>query len=176
MRTAFLTLTLLAACASNVAAAKPPAPVNARTIQNLPDFPLGHLRGSISPKLYKSLIISPVTAWVIAQVSSSPGAPPKLVRSDAGGAFDALALDMAKGWNAVGYNTIESRLSKPTLNVHLLIYKIADGLMAVNFSHNDEAFHAGRQYSDIWVGVFKGGQWTRIGGTKVMRQSPEPYR
>ena len=176
MKTAFLTLTLLAACASNVAAAKPPAPANARTIQNLPDFPLGHLRTSISPKLYKSLAISPVTAWVVAQVSSIPGSAPKLVRSDAGGAYDELALAMAKGWNAVGYNTTESRLHQPTLNVHLLVYKIADGLMAVNFSHNDEAFHAGPQLTDIWVGVFKDGKWTRIGGTKVMRQSPEPYR
>ena len=176
MKTAFLTLTLLAACASNFAAATPPAPANARNITTLRNFPLGHLRMSISPKLYKSLVISPLTAWVVAQVSSIPGSQPKLVRSDAGGEYDQLALTMAKGWNAVGYNTTESRLHQPTLNVHLLVYKIADGLMAVNFSHNDEAFHASRQYSDIWVGVFKDGKWTRIGGTKVTRQSPEPYR
>jgi hypothetical protein len=134
------------------------------------------LKGSLSPKLYKSLIISPVTAWVVAQAPVGEGAQPKIVRSDAGGAFDKLALEMAKGWSSVGYDTTESRTQRPLLMVHLLIYKIADGLMAVNFSHNDQAFYHGLQHSDVWVGVFKDGKWTRIGGTKVIRHSPEPYR
>ena len=100
----------------------------------------------------------------------SGGGNAKIVRSDAGGAYDKLALEMAKGWGAVGFNTTESRLSRPTLNVHLLLYKIADGYMAVNFSHNDEAFHHGSQHTDVWVGVWKNGKWTRIGGTKVTRE------
>ncbi len=127
------------------------------------------------PKLYQSLSISDVTAWVVASVPPR-GGEPKIIHSEAGGEFDKMALSMAKGWEPVGYNTTESRVHPPSLDVHLLIYKIADGIMAVNFSHNDEAFNAGVQYSDVWVGVWKDGKWTRVGGTKVTRQSPEPYR
>ena len=158
------------------AAAPPAPPANARTIRNLPDFPLAHLKMSLSPKLYKSLIISPLTAWVVAQAPAGEGTEPKIVRSDAGGVFDKLALEMAKGWGSVAYDTTESRTQRPSLMVHLLIYKIVDGLMAVNFSHNDQAFYHGIQHSDVWVGVFKNGKWTRIGGTKIIRYFPEPYR
>ena len=155
-------------------AAAPPA--NARTIRNLPGVPLAHLKMSLSPKLYKSLLISPVTAWVVVQAPMLEGAQPKIVRSDAGGLFDKLAQEMAKGWGAYGYDTTESRAQRPSLNVHLLVYKIADGLMAVNFAHNDQAFYHGIQYSDVWVGVYKDGKWTKIGGTKVKRDLPEPNR
>ena len=153
----------------------PPLPANARTIQNLPGFPLSHLKTSVRPNLYNSLLISPVTAWVVVEVSDLAGAEPKLIRSDAGGAFDKLAKEMGKGWGGVGYNTTGSRVQHPSLSVHLLIYKIADGLMAVNFSHNDQAYYAGLQYSDVWVGVYKDGQWNRVGGTKVIRNLPQPH-
>jgi len=154
----------------------PPSPVSAdaRTIRNLQDFPLGHLKMSLSPRLYKSLIISPVTAWVVAQVGLH--SKPKIVHSEADGAFDSLALAMAKMWEPVGYDVTESRAQSINIMVHLLIYKLPDGLMAVNFAHNDQSFYAGIQHSDVWVGVYKDGKWTRIGGTKVIRNFPEPYR
>ena len=157
-------------------AGKPaPPPANARTINNLSGFPLAHLKKALSPKLYKSLLISPVTAWVVAQAPASSGAEPKILQSDAGGQFDGLAKEMAKDWTPVGFNTTESRLHRPpVLRVHLLIYKLPDALLAVNFSHNDESYHQGLQYSDVWVGTYKNGKWTRVGGTKFTRKTPEP--
>jgi hypothetical protein len=171
-------LSLFVVLHSFAAPPPPAAPANARTIRNLPDFPLAALKVSLNPKLYKSLLISPVTAWVVAQAPTVTSPEPKIMRSDAGGAFDKLALALAKEWGSVGYNTTESRTHFPSLKVHLLIYKIADGLMAVNFAYDDEAFYqsAGMQHTDVWVGVYKNGQWRRIGGTKVIRNSPEPYR
>jgi len=148
--------------------------VHPRTIQNLPDFPLSTLKMSLSPKLYKSLSVSNVDAWIVALVPPH-GGEPKIVHSEAGGVFDKLALGIAKEWGMVGYNTTESRTHSPSLKVQLLIYKIVDGLMAVNFANNDEAFYAGPQYSDVWVGLWKDGKWTRIGGTKVIRETPKPY-
>jgi hypothetical protein len=176
-------LILTAHCAVQAAPASPPSAkgqtikvkVNPRTFHNLPNFPVSTLKVSLSPKLYQSLSISDLTAWIVAQVPPH-GGEPKIIHSEAGGEFDAMALSMAKGWSATGYDTTESRVHAPSLDVHLLIYKIADGIMAVNFSHNDEAFHAGIQHSDVWVGVCKDGKWTRVGGTKVIQQSPEPYR
>jgi hypothetical protein len=171
-------LALIANTAAQAApASAPPAKVrtikvkvNPRTITNLPNFPLSTLKTSLSPKLYKSLSVSDLTAWIVVNLPPY-GGEPKIIHSEAGGQFDKLALSMAKGWGMVGYNTTESRTHQPSLNVHLLIYKIADGIMAVNFSHNDEAFHAGRQYTDAWVGVLQDGKWTRVGGTKVLRES-----
>lgn len=151
-------------------------PVNPRTFLNLPGFPVSHLKTSLSPRLYKSLLISPVTAWVVTRAPDIKGAEPKIVRSDAGGTFDKLAQEFAKGWSSVGYDTTESRTQRPTLSVHLLIYRIADGLLAVNFSHNDQAFYHGRQHSEVWVGVFKDGKWTKVGGTKIRRHPPHPER
>lgn len=148
---------------------------NGPTIRDLRDFPIAHLRFNLAPKLYKSLSISPVMAWVVAQISTVPGTEPKIIRSDAGGKFDKFAIELAKGWNLQNYDTTESRTHRPTLNVHLLVYQIADGIMAVNFSHNDEAFYAGYQRSDVWVGVWQGGKWTTVGGTKRTRELSQPY-
>jgi hypothetical protein len=148
---------------------------NPRTIRNLPDFPLSTFKMSLSPKLYNSLCVSNVDAWIVVQIPPH-GGESKVIHSEAGGVFDRLALSMAKSWGGVGYDTTESRVRSPSLKVHLLIYKIVDGLMAVNFSSNDEAFYAGRQYTDVWVGIWANGKWTRIGGTKVIRESVHPYR
>jgi hypothetical protein len=148
---------------------------NGPTINQLPGFPVAHLRFNVAPKLFKSLSISPVMAWVVAKTGPTLQEP-QIVRSDAGGKFDHLALAMAKEWGMANYNTTESRTHSPTLNVHLLIYQIADGLMAVNFSHNDEAFYAGFQHTDVWVGVWKNGKWTTVGGTKRTRDLAQPYQ
>ena len=113
--------------------------VHPRAIQNLPDFPLSTLKGSLSPKLYNSLSVSNVDAWVVVQLPPH-GGEGKIIHSEGGGVFDKMALAMATSWTPSGYNTIESRLkSSPSLKVHLLVYKVVDGLLAVNFAANDEA-------------------------------------
>jgi len=110
------------------------------------------LKRNISPKFFKSLAISPVTAWVVAQAPVTPGGSPKLIRSDAEGAFDKIALEFAKDYSAFHYSTIESRLQRPVLHVHLLVYKIVDGLMAVNFALNDNASFCRPPPVDIGLG------------------------
>jgi len=147
---------------------------NPRTIRNLPDFPLPTLKMSLSPKLYNSLSVSNVDAWVVVQLPPH-GGEGKIVHSEGGGVFDKMALTMATSWTPSAFNTTESRLKQgPSLKVHLLVYKVVDGLMALNFAASDEAFYAGRAYSDVWVGLWHGGKWTRIGGTKVVRET-RPY-
>src|SRR6476620_2096609 len=64
---------------------------NPRTIQNLPDFPLVTLKMSLSPKLYKSLSISNVDAWVAVQLPPN-GGEGKIIHSEGGGVFDKMAL------------------------------------------------------------------------------------
>ncbi|MDQ6624101.1 MAG: hypothetical protein M3Y86_11550 [Verrucomicrobiota bacterium] len=148
-------------------AAPPPAHVsaNVRTIGTIADFPRESLRRGISGQLYKSLAISPIAAWVTARapVTNASTGHAMIVRSDANGAFDKMALELANHYTVSGMNTIESRMALDAIMVHLLVYKIADGWMAISFASMDDSRYAGYlQHGGAWVGVSKNGQWTTI--------------
>lgn len=145
-----------------------PQPASIRTIQNLPNFPLQALRTGVGRKLYGSLAVSPVSAWLMARAAvvhgRSMGA--KITHSEGNGVYDNMLLEMANGYSVSGQNTIESRLAADTLNVYLLIYEIKNGKMAICFSHSDDARYNGYgQSGRAWVGVLQGGKWTTISGT-----------
>ncbi len=157
---------LVIAVAVQSPAAQPPA--SGRTVQQIPNFPLQALRSGVGRKLYSSLAISPVSAWVMARASvvngHSMGA--QIVHSEGNGVYDKALLAMANDYTVTGGNTTETRLQKDTLNVHLLIYDLKDGKMAVCFSHNDDARYNGiGQIATAWVGILQGGKWVTISGT-----------
>lgn len=138
-----------------------------RTFKNLRNFPVESLRKGITKKLYRSLEISPVSAHVVARApiinGETKGA--KIIHSEANGAYDQMLLEMANSYRVTGQNTVESRLQQDSLMVHLLIYDIKDGKMAVCVSHSDDARYTGyHQYGIAWVGIHQGGQWTTISG------------
>jgi hypothetical protein len=146
-------------------AAQPPA--SSRTVLQIPNFPLQALRSGVGRKLYSSLAISPVSAWVMARASvvngHSMGA--QIIHSEGNGVYDKGLLEVANGYTVTGGNTIESRLAKDTLNVHLLVYDLKDGKMAVIFSNNDDPRYNGvGQIGTAWVGVFQAGKWVTISG------------
>src|SRR3954469_9499315 len=117
-----LLIPLVVATVAQIFAAAPPA--SARTVQQIPNFPLQALRSGVGHKLYSSLAISPVSAWVMARASVVNGHTmgAQIVHSEGNGAYDKMLVEMANGYSVTGANTIESRLAKDTLNVHLLIY------------------------------------------------------
>jgi hypothetical protein len=142
-----------------------PPPAATRTVQNLPNFPLQALRTGVGSKLYGSLAISPVSAWLMARAmvvnGRSMGA--KIIHSEGGGVYDKMLLEMANGYSIGGQNTIESRLATDTLNVYLLIYDIKDGKMGVCFSHTDDPRYVGYgQVGRAWVGILQNGKWVTI--------------
>ena len=142
-------------------------PASGRTILNLPNFPLQSLRQGVGKKLYSSLTVSPVSAWSWARASVVNGhtMSARIMHSEGGGVYDKMLLEIANGYSLTGGNTIESRLSTDTLNVHLLIYDIKDGKMAVCFSHNDDARYIGiGQAGRAWVGLWQNGKWVTISG------------
>jgi hypothetical protein len=161
-----LLLPLILATAVQLFVAAPPA--SARTIQEIPNFPLQALRSGVGRKLYSSLAISPVSAWVMARASVVNGHTmgAQIVHSEGGGVYDKAVLAMANDYTVSGGNTTESRLQKDTLNVHLLIYDIKDGKMAICFSHNDDPRYNGvGQVGTAWVGILQAGKWVTISGT-----------
>ena len=156
---------LILATAVQISAAAPPA--SGRTVQNIPNFPLQSLRTGVGKKLYGSLAVSPVSAWLEARstVVNGHSMGARIVHSEGGGVYDNMLLEMANGYTIGGQNTIESRLATDTLNVYLLIYDIKDGKMAICFSHSDDARYVGYgQAGRAWVGVLQGGKWVTISG------------
>jgi hypothetical protein len=170
----FLTLlaaVLLVASSSmgNAAAAKP---AKGRMLSDLHVVPTRVLQRSISPKFYKSLLISPLEGWVTvrATLSGSRLSGARIIRSDLGGAYDALALKRAEEIVIAG----NYRIARPHLGssilLHLLIYKIADGTMALSFAHLDEPGGDQAEYFGCArLAVLKAdGKWTEIKGPESL--------
>jgi hypothetical protein len=146
----------------------PAPPASARTVREIPNFPLQALRSGVGKKLYASLAISPVSAWVMARAAVVNGhtMSAQIIHSEGNGVYDKALLAMANDYTVTGGNTTESRLQKDTLNVHLLIYDLKDGKMAVCFARSDDARYQGiGQVGTAWVGVLQGGKWVTISGT-----------
>lgn len=143
------------------------APSQGRTIGELNLIPKRVLKRSISPKFFKTLMVSPVKGWVIVrgnlvgtQISGA-----RIVKSELDGEFDALALKLAKEMEIAGNFSLPSRTGGSVL-MHLLIYQIADGTMALSFPHLDGAGGDQQQYFGCAkLAVLKAdGKWTEIKG------------
>lgn len=116
-----------------------PAPGSMRTIRDLHAFPTRVLQRAISPKFYKSLLISPVEGWVVvgANLSGTHLSGARIIRSDLNGAYDALALERASQVKISKSFTLDRPNIKGSILVHLLIYKTADGILALSFPQLD---------------------------------------
>ncbi|MDQ6765878.1 MAG: hypothetical protein M3Z22_07260 [Verrucomicrobiota bacterium] len=140
---------------------------NERGLTALNVIPTEVLRRSISPRFYKSLLISPLKGSVLvrATLSGATITEAKVVHSELNGLYDSLALDLAKKTKIAGYYGIESRVP-PSVLLHLLIYEIADGTMVLSFVNFDGA--GGNQmdyYGCAKLMVHKNdGSWTEIMG------------
>ncbi len=172
MRNLLVALIIAATTASSSLAA-PPAQPAGRTIKNLPNFPLESLRMGLSRPLYRSLCVSPISVWLVARAKLIDGraSNAKIIHQEGNGAYDQMILDMANSYGVTGQNVTETRIQADTLTVHLLIYEIKDGKMAVCFSHDDDARYHGYEQSGVaWVGLSQGGGgWNTISGKPVTK-------
>ena len=159
------------ACGNTTAAQ---APKNARTVRNLPGFPIEVLKRTVSPKFYKSLLISPVEGWVVVRgqlVSSGRFAGMRVTHSELGGAFDGLAMQLAKNFTISGAGHTDRQTPASSVALHLVVYKIADGRMVLGVPVSDEA--GGNQidyYGSAFLAVEKDGKWTEIKGPELRRR------
>ena len=160
-----LTLAVVAALLNTSAATQ--KSVQGRKITDLNVIPTRVLQRSISPKFYKSLLVSPLEGWVIvrAQLSGSRLSGARVIRSESQGLYDPLALQLAKEATIAGNYTIERPNSGSSVLLHLLVYQIADGTMVLSFAHLDEA--GGDQaeyYGCARLLILKDSKWTEIQG------------
>jgi hypothetical protein len=145
-----------------------PRPVEGRTLTDINVIPTRVLQRSISPKFYKSLLISPIQGRVVvrASLSGTSLTGMRVIYSEPKGLHDHLALQRAKDVQIAGNYSIERPNTQSSVLVHLLIYQIADGTMALSFAHLDEP--GGNQmeyYGCARLAVLKNdGKWTEIKG------------
>jgi hypothetical protein len=147
-----------------------------RTLTELKVIPTRVLQRFVSRKFYQSLLISPVEGMITvrAQLSGTRLAGTRVIKSDLNGAYDALALKLASEVRMAGNFSTERPNTRPSVLLHLLIYNIADGTMALSFAHLDEP--GGDQlayYGCAKLAVLKSdGKWTQIDGPAALGNGP----
>src|SRR4051812_8959776 len=155
-------------------------PGQARSINDIPAAKEALLR-IVSPKFYRSLLISPLQSWVVVRGSllNDHLSGTRVIRSDMGGEYDQLALELANNLQIVDYTRTDRSGNNRTVSVHLLIYQIADGTMAMSFAHFDEAGGNQLRYSGAaWMAVLKGDKWVTIEPRQLTpheRRGPRTY-
>jgi hypothetical protein len=113
----------------------------------------------VSPRFYRTLLISPVEGWIVVRGQLAAGTHmfgARILHSELGGVYDRLALDLAKNLVVIGYPHVELGDLTPAILLHVLIYKIKDGRLAVSFAHFDTAGGSQmRYYGCAWMAVEK---------------------
>jgi hypothetical protein len=165
-----LTLAVVAALLNTTTAATHKS-VQGRKLTDLKVIPTRVLQRSISPKFYKSLLVSPLEGWLIVrgQLSGNRLSGARIVRSESQGLYDPLALQLAKEASIAGNYTLERPNTGSSVLLHLLVYKIADGTMVLSFAHMDEA---GGDQADYYgcarLLILKDNKWTEIKGPESL--------
>jgi len=114
--------------------------VRGRTIRDLSDAIAPRvLQRSISPWFYKSLLVSPIDDWIVvrARLSHTQLSGTRVIRPALDPAYDALALKRANEFRIAGNFSTGALSLTDSVLLHLLIYKIADGTMALSFAYLD---------------------------------------
>jgi hypothetical protein len=62
----------------------------------------------------------------------------RIIHSELGGTYDSLALERASAMTIAGYRGVGKMNRTGNVLLYLLIYKIADGTMALSFAQLDE--------------------------------------
>jgi hypothetical protein len=152
----------------------------ARSINDIPAAREAVLR-IVSPKFYRSLLISPVKGWIVVRgdLVNDHLLGPRVVHSELGGSYDKLALELARNLQIVDYTRVDLFSSRRAVFVHLLIYEIADGTMAMSFAHLDDSGGNQLRYSGAaWMAVEKAGRWITIEPRQLTpheRRGPRTY-
>jgi hypothetical protein len=136
----------------------------ARTIADVPEG-REYLRRTVSPAFYQSLVGSPIEGQVTVrgQLAGDRLIGAKVVHSELNGAFDSLALELAQNLQVLGGNVSHPGIARTVL-LHVVVYQIADGKLAVSFAHFEQS-GAGqmRNHGAAWMAVLKhDGRWTTI--------------
>jgi hypothetical protein len=169
----FLLPAIILAALLDTSSASPPS-MQGRTIKDVSAvIPLRVLQRSVSPNFYRSLRISPIKEWVVvrAQLSGTHLSGIKIVRPSSSGLYNPLALELADGVRIAGAFSLGKIVPTHNVLMHLLIYQIADGTMALSFAHLEQPGGEQLQYFGCAkLSVQKrDGRWTEIKGPQDLQ-------
>jgi len=127
--------------------AAPAAAAEVRTMANLPGLPVAGLRTYLPNEAYQRLISAPVKAWITVrgQIVKNKVFGARVVRSEANGVYDKIAVQMAEGMELYSFET-GSRLPASVI-VHILIFQLPKGEDAFALAQNDSVGDANLIYS-----------------------------
>jgi hypothetical protein len=151
--------------------AAPTTPAN-RKLSDLNVIPTRVLERSISPRFYKSLLVSPVEGWIVvrANLVGTRLSGARVIRSELQGLYDPLALQLAKEALIAGNYSIDRPNVPSSVLLHMLVYRIADGTMVLSFAHMD---HPGgdqmQYYGCARLLTLKANKWTEIKGPESLQ-------
>lgn len=138
-----------------------------RRLGDLDIIPKRVLERTVSPKFFNSLVISPVEGWIVvrANLSGTKLTGARVVRSELGGIYDPLALQLAKEATVAGNYAIDRPNLTSSVLLHVLVYKIADGTMVLSFTHFDQPGGDQMQYwGSSRLLTLKANKWSEIMG------------
>lgn len=143
-----------------------------RKIGDMNVIPTRVLQRSISPRFYRSLLVSPVEGWVVvrANLSGTRLTGARVIHSELQGLFDPLALQLAKEALIAGNYSIDRPNMPDSVLLHVIVYKIADGTMVLSFAHLD---HPGGNQMEYYgcarLLTLKANKWTEIQGPESLQ-------
>ena len=157
------------------------ARTRARTISDIPTAQESLLR-TVSPKFYKSLLISPVAGWVVARgwLTATRLQGSRIIHSELNGNYDSLTLELANNLEVVDFASANSSERGRAVLVHLLVYNIADGTLTLSFANFEEPGGSQlRYYGAAWMAVERANHlWVTIepnGTANLQRRAPRSY-
>lgn len=169
MKPLLISLVLIASLTPGFAAQ--PSVAN-RKIGDLNVIPTRVLQRSISPRFYKSLLVSPVEGWVVvrANLSGTRLTGARVIHSELQGLYDPLAMQLAKEALIAGNYSIDRPNVPGSVLLHVLVYRIADGTMVLSFAHLD---HPGGNQMEYYgcarLLTLKADKWTEIQGPESLQ-------
>ena len=156
------------------------AQTKARALDDIPGARVSLLR-IVSPRFYRTLLISPVEGWIVVRGQLAAGTRmygARVIHSELGGAYDKLALDLANNLVVIGYPHVELGDPTPSILLHVLTYRIKDGRLAISFAHFDTPGGSQmRYYGCAWMAVEKPNHlWETIEPKILQRDEPRGPR
>ena len=126
-------LILLAASGFFLAA----APINARSMLDLPGFPAAGLHVYLPAEAYTRLVNAPVKAYLQlrGQIINSTVASSRVIHSEGGGVYDKASVQIANGMQV--YTDVTASRLPPSVLVHVVIYQLPKGEHAIALAQND---------------------------------------
>jgi hypothetical protein len=113
------------------------APLDARTMLDLPGVPATGLRSVLPADAYLKLVNEPVKAWIRlrGQIVNSKVAGARVIRSEGGGVYDKVSVQIANGMQL--YTDVTTSRLPPAVLVHVLVYQLPKGEHAIALAQDD---------------------------------------